>query len=61
MLFVQCDIVHPESGEVIAEPGKALNVSSPRAQHVLAVCEEYSQFYSICQDDDSDMIIIKPV
>lgn len=58
MLVIHCDIVHPESGEVLAEPGNnEINVQSPRGQQVLAVCKVYPEFYRCYLNDDGNTVI----
>jgi len=49
-LYVHCDVVHPDSGEVLAEPSDMLDISSLRAQHILAVCKAHAGHYFTYND-----------
>lgn len=44
-LHIHCDVIHPESGEVLAERGDVLLTHTPRAQHILDVARAHH--YSI--------------
>lgn len=46
-LSIRCDVVHPKSGEVLAEQGDVLDVHTPRGQHVLAVAWAYPNYYEV--------------
>lgn len=50
-LYIHCDVVHPESGEVLAEPDDVLFTHTPRAQHVLAVAKAHPEHYAVIHDE----------
>lgn len=52
------DIVHPESGEVLAECGEMLDAQSPRAEHVLAVAWTYPDHYFAYTDENEDIVVM---
>lgn len=52
------DIVHPESGEVLAECGEVLDAQSPRAKHALAVARAYPDHYFVYTDENEDMTAV---
>lgn len=56
VLFIHCDVIHPESGEVLAEPGGMLDAATPRAQRVLSVAEAYPCHYAITEFSDGTHI-----
>ena len=60
MLFIHCDVVHPESGEVLAEYGEVYNAQSPRARRVLAVCAAYPEYYFTHQDGSGIAVELSP-
>lgn len=39
------DVVHPGSGEVLAECGGVLDMETPRERHVLSVAKDYPEHY----------------
>lgn len=55
------DIVHPESGEVLAECGDVLDTQSPRAKHVIAIALAYPDHYSIHTENEDITIANNPV
>lgn len=50
-LHIHCDVVHPESGEVLAEPDDELFTHTPRAQHVLDVAKAHPNHYAVILDE----------
>jgi len=44
----KCDIVHPESGEVLAEGGT--KVSGPRGEMLLEIARGYPNLYKVCKE-----------
>lgn len=54
------DIVHPDSGEVLAECGEVLNAQSPKAKHVLAIAAAYPDHYFVYTDEDMTIVADGP-
>ena len=46
-LHIHCDVIHPESGEVLAEPHARFLLPDPRGEHILAVAEAHPYHYHI--------------
>ena len=49
---IHCDVVHPASGEVLAETGETLDGESPKLARVFSVVLEYPDFYTCRLEDD---------
>lgn len=52
------DVVHPESGEVLAEFGDVLSTRAPRARHVLAIVAAYADCYRLVHSDNGVAVAI---
>lgn len=61
MLYIYTDVIHPESGEVLAEDDDVLNEETPHAKHVLAIAEEYDDHYLMYIDGNGDTWIYDQV
>lgn len=51
-LHIYCDVIHPESGEVLAEPGDVFVLPNPVVAHILAVAEAHPNHYYTYNDED---------
>lgn len=56
-LHIHTDVIHPESGEVLAEPDDVLFTHTPRAQHVLAVAKANPDRYAVIRDERNNLNI----
>jgi hypothetical protein len=57
MLLIHCDVIHPDSGEVLAEKGDAFDIASPRAQLILSVVNAHVKHYFTYQDDNDNTVV----
>lgn len=57
-VHVYTDVVHPASGEVLAEWGDVLDAATPRAKHVLAVVAAYADHYHLVHSDDAVAVAV---
>ena len=48
-LHIHCDIVHPESGEVLAENRDKFLLPHPKAEHILDIAEAHPLHYHIAR------------
>lgn len=49
-LYIHCDVVHPESGEVLAEPDDVFVLPHPVAEHILDVAKAHPTHYDTVLD-----------
>ena len=52
MVRCHCDVIDPDSGEVVAEAGDVEDDRSPKAKHVLAIVVTNPNIYEYCLLDD---------
>lgn len=52
-LHIHCDVVHPESGEVLAGADDVFVLPNPVAEHILDVAGTYPECFEVHTDEDS--------
>lgn len=58
-LHVHCDVIHPESHLVLAEPGDVFVLPNPVAAHILDVAEAHPDHYYTYTDEDGQTLIAR--
>lgn len=56
-LHIRCDVVHPETGEVLAEADDVFVLPNPVAEHILAVAKAHPHVYYVYTDEDGQTLI----
>ena len=51
-LFIYCDVIHPDSGEALAEPDDTFVLPNPVAAHILDVVNAHPHVYDVYTDED---------